>query len=423
MNGSADGQEARAPLSHIRIADLSQAWAGAYATQILGDLGAEVIKVESRRRPDPWRGGLAAYQRGKGEPGNRPYNRHPLTNSVCRNKLGITLDLGTERGRELFLRLVAISDVVVENFTPRVMKNLGLGFDVLCAARPDLIMLAMPGYGDYGPYSDFPGIGGSIEPMSGNSALLGPPDGAPVNSGVMYPDPIAALFGASAVLTALRARARGTAGQYINLSQHESMISLMGGVVLGAELTGAPIPRRGDQDPDAAPSGNYRCRDGRFVAITVEHDRDWFTIAACMGHPDLRDDARFATGTERLRRRDEVNEIVAAWCAERDADEVERLLAEHGLAAGIARSLAEVADCPQLRSRGFFETVGHTELGAYETAGIPWRLSGTPAAIRHGPPCLGEHSREVLQTLLGLSLDEVLELEAAGITGDQPPEV
>ena len=412
---------ASTPLEHVRVADLSQAWAGAFATQILGDLGAEVIKIESLRRPDPWRGGLAAYQQGKGQPGNRPYNRNALTNSVCRNKYGITLDLGADQGRALFLRLVAVSDVVVENFTPRVMSNFGVGFEQLRAVRPDLIMLSMPAYGDFGPYSDFPGIGGSIEPMSGNSVLLGPAAGPPMNSGVMYPDPIAALFGGGAVLTALHARRRGAPAQYLNLSQHEAMIALMGGMIAETARRGAPAERHGDADPAVVPSRNYRCRDGRFVAITAGDDGDWRTLTRCMDSPDLGCDPRYATRAGRVRRREEVDRIVGAWCADRDAGEVERRLAEHGLSVGLVRDMPEVAACPQLRSRGFFATVPHAELGAYETAGLPWRLSGTPAAIRRGPPCLGEHSRDVLRGLLGLTAEEIAELERAGITGDQPP--
>ncbi|MGI8553844.1 MAG: CaiB/BaiF CoA transferase family protein [Dehalococcoidia bacterium] len=423
---AASGQAApaphRAPLDHVRVIDLSQAWAGAFATQILGDLGAELIKVEARRRPDPWRGGIDAFQHGVGTPGNRPYNRSPLTNSVCRNKLGITLDLGTERGRALLLQVVLTADVVVENFTPRVMKNFGLEFETLVKFRPGLIMLSMPAYGDSGPYSDFPGIGGSLEPMSGNSSLMGTPDGAPVNSGVMYPDPISGLLGAAAVLTALHARDRGEKGQYINLSQHEAMISLLGGV-LTAAASGEQIGRQGDADPWVVPSRHYRCRDGRFAAISVTNDQDWLQFIESAGRSDLVSDSRYLTAEARLCHRAEVDEVVERWCAEHDAIRVEQILVHHGPAVGLVREIAEVAACPQLQARDFFRTLRHAELGEFQTAGLPWRLSDTPAVIRRGPPCLGQHSREVLTDLLALTDEDYEELERLGISGDRPPEL
>ena len=410
-----------APLAGIRIVDLGQAWAGAYASQILGDLGAEVLKIESRVRPDPWRGGLAAYQRGTGEPGNRPYNRNSLTNSVCRNKLGLTLDLGHPRGREVFRRLVASADVVLENFTPRVMANFGLDFDNLAEVRPDVIMLSMPAYGDSGPYKDYPGIGGTIEPMSGNSALLGAADGPAINSGVMYSDAVAGLNGALAVLLALHARERGAGAQYLNLSQHEAMITLLGGLLLEAQQQGR-AQRWGDGHPLHVPSGQFRCADGRYLALAVEHDDDWPAFARAAGHPDLSADVRFATLAGRRAHEQQLRELMTAWAAARTAEEAEAALVAAGLPAAVVRDIAGAAGCPHLAARGMFTSVPHSELGSFTTAAAPWRLSETPGTIRLGPPCLGEHSRLILEEIAGLSPSEVDELIAMGVTGDEPPE-
>lgn len=348
------------PLTGIVIADLTQAWAGTYATQLLADLGATVIKIESRRRLDPWRGAYKATHGIPGYPldgpGERPYNRNFLHNSVNRNKLGITLDLSSEEGKRLFIGLVKKADVVTENFTPRVMPNFGLGYEELREANPRVILLSMPAYGLDGPYSDYPGIGGTMEPMSGNTSLLGEPGGRPYNSGVMYADAVAGLHGAAAVLAALQRRTRKGEGCHMEVAQHETTLSLTAPFYV---RTGWEAPF-GNGDFDTAPHEIVRESDGTWLA---------------------------RAGTE----------------------------------TAPVREVAEVLDCEQLAAREFFLDIEQPEVGQQRMAGISPRLSRTPGSVSRPAPRHGEHSRQVLQEMLGIDALEYERLEQAGITGSGPP--
>lgn len=415
----------RLPLEHIRIVDLTQAWAGAYATQLLADLGADVIKIEARRRPDPWRGGfqgsrgLQAYPADG--PGERPYNRSYLANSVNRNKWGITLDLTTERGKELFLALVKDADVVAENFTPRVLGNLGLEYERLCAVRPGLILLSMPAYGLHGRYSAFPGIGGSVEPMSGNSWLLGEPGGEPQTSGAMYPDAIAGINGASAVLTALYQRDQTGRGCHVEVSQQESMIAMLGAFFARGDLgDGGPT---GNTDPAMAPHGIYRCADGEWLAVAVRNDDDWRRLREVCPQVAAVQDDRFETTAGRLAHRHAVDALLQDWAMTCSAPEAETMLLAAGVPAAKVRRTGEAAQCPQMNARGFFVEDRHPEVaGARRTAGIAVRLLETPGRVTRPSPRLGEHSREVLARYLDVPDDEYAALVAAGITGEGPPD-
>jgi len=415
----------RMALEHIRIVDLTQAWAGAYATQILADYGAEVIKIEARQRPDGWRGGVGA-SRGypaypKEGPGERPHNRAFLANSVNRNKYGITIDLTRNKGRDLLRGLVRNADVVAENFTPRVMKNFGLGFEALHELRPGLIMLSMPAYGSVGPYSLYPGIGGTIEPMAGNSLLLGYEGGPPMNSGVMYPDPVAGIMGALSVLMAVHYRARTGRGQHIDLSQHEAMITMLGYYIVAHSITGETPPKQGNQDPLLAPHRNYRCLgDDQWVAIVARNDADWAHLCRAMGRPELSGDPRFASMAARRENHTVVDLIVEEWTQRRSAEEIEASLQAVGVPVGKVRNMREIHACPQLNARRFFASPVHREVGSRRTAGIPARLSRSPGAVRWAAPCLGQDSAEVFRRHLGLSDNEIAKLTEEGITGEEP---
>lgn len=360
FRGAAKSRRPALPLEHIVVTDLTQAWAGSYATQLLADLGAKVIKIESRTRPDPWRGGFRG-ERGiqaypSDGPGERPYNRMWLANSVNRNKMDITLDLSNPECRELFLALVRQSDVVAENFTPRVLPNFGLEYERLRQEKEDIILLSMPGYGLDGPYSDYPAIGGTIEPMSGNSALLGEPGGLPQTSGLMYPDAVAGLHGAAAVLAALRRKARTGAGSHMEISQHESMLSMT-----------APF-----------------------------HAHEWWETPAGNRAP-AGGDARVEQGAS------------GQWVA-----------SAGGLTEAV-RSIAEVAACEHLAARGFFVDVEQVDIGRQTMAGVSPLLHRTPGSVRWGTPGHGQDSRRVLRELLGLDERTIDRLEAEGLTGEGPP--
>ncbi|HZU76336.1 MAG TPA: CoA transferase, partial [Dehalococcoidia bacterium] len=227
---------------------------------------------------------------------------------------------------------------------------------------------------------------------------------------------------AAAVLTALHARARGVGAQSINLSQHESMITMLGGALAEWSQSGE-VRRWADSGPDFVPSRHYVCSDGRFLALTVANDDEWRRLARHVGGEALARDEDLRTASGRLARRERLDAVLEGWCAGRGAAEAEQELLELGLRVGLVRDAPEIAADPHLRARGAFVTVSHQELGEYETVGPAWRFSATPASVRCGPPCLGEHSRLVFRDLLGLSDAEIDELEAAGISGQTPPEL
>ena len=413
----------RMPLEGMRIIDLTQAWAGSYALQLLADFGAEVIKVEARSRPDPWRGGFEA-SRGlpcypaDGGPGERPYNRSYLANSVNRNKLGITLDLNSAEGKSMFLDLVKNADIVSENFTPRVLHNLGIGYDELRKVQPSIILLSMPAFGLSGPYREYPGIGGTIEPMSGNSWLLGERGHGPQVSGVMYPDAIAGLNGASAVLVALLSRKTTGNGCHLEVSQHEAMIAMLGEFFTdGLEELGS----LGNRDLEMVPNGIYRALgEDEWVAITVRDSADWERLAECLGNPWLAaPDLRDRDG--RRKREDEIDAAITAWTSGRLASEIEEELVRAGLPAARVRNMSDVLACPQLTERCYLALADQPEgIPPAPTPGIIANLRRTPGRIRLPAPGHGEHSA-ILGRLLDLDAATLADLEARGIIGAGPP--
>lgn len=413
----------RMPLQHVRILDLTQAWAGSYALQLLADFGAEVIKVESRSRPDGWRGG---FDNSRGVscyptdgPGERPYNRSYLANSVNRNKFGITLDLNSAEGKAMFLELAKSADVVTENFTPRVLGNLGIGYEVLQNARRDIILLSMPGFGLTGPYRDFPGNGGTIEAMSSSISLLGEPGGKIQASGIMFPDPIAGLNGAAAVLSALQFRDRTGQGCHVEVSQQESMIAMLGEFF---EDNIESLSRLGNRDRKLVPNGIFRAiGDDEWVAISVRTVDDWRSLVACLDDANLRT-PDFCDAELRRTREAEIENAIATWCALRTAHAVESQLVAAGVPAARVRNMADVVACPQLTESGYLQLVDQPEgIRPALMPGIIAHLETTPGRIRMPPTGHGEHSREVLSRLLGLDDSTLDDLDARGIIGSGPP--
>ncbi|HEY7295706.1 MAG TPA: CoA transferase [Dehalococcoidia bacterium] len=418
------GAERRGPLGGVRCVVLTQAWAGTFATELLGLLGADVIQIEALSRPDSWRGGYGGRIRTALRPiptAVHPWNCSSLYNSVNLNKRALTLDLSRPEGIETFRRLVLTADVVAENFTPRVMGNLGIDYAALRRLRPDIILLSMSAYGATGPYANIPGIGGTIEPMSGMSSLLGYPDGPPLNSGQMYPDPVAGYFGAAAVLLALHERERTGEGQYIDLSMQETSMTFIADALLEYAANGRVRPRMGNRHPTLAPHNVYPCRDGRWIAISAGTDGQFGGLAAASSYFEWPDDPRFATAEARKQHEDELDALIARWTATQDGFALEERLRRQGVPAAVVRNAQETLQLEQLRQRGMLVEVTHPETGTHLQAAAPWRLSRTPGGVRRNAPCLGEHGREVLTTLLGLSDAAYNRLEALGVAGTEPP--
>jgi crotonobetainyl-CoA:carnitine CoA-transferase CaiB-like acyl-CoA transferase len=387
-------------------------------------MGAEVIQVEALARPDVWRGGYAPHNRGQypnGEPGARPYDRNALFNSVNTSKLGITLDLNSQEGKGQLMDLVSASDLLAENYSARVISNFGLEYPTLRQTNPSIIMMRMPSFGASGPYSMYPGNGGTTEPMSGISSLLGYPDGQPMNSGTMHTDAISGMVGFAALLIAIRHRARTGEGQYIDLSQQETATTYITDRILEYTIGGHAPQRMGNRDSRMAPHGFYQCRgEDSWIAIAVRSDSEWGSLCEVMGKPELATDPRYATAEGRLRHADDLDLVMQGWTLTLDAAETSELLQLKNIPASPVLKALEVSELPQHISRGFFETVDHPATGPYPIAGPPFRLSATPGRIRSPSPTLGQHSEIVLKQHLGVGDAEYADLESQGITGDDP---
>ena len=414
----------RGPLVGIRGIVLTQAWAGALCTELLGMLGADVIQIEVRKRPDSWRGSYDAPVVGplsEMATALHSWNTSPLFNSVNLGKRSVTLDLHSAEGLAVYRRLVAHADFVAENFSPRVLGNLGLGYEALRAIRPDIILCSLSAYGHDGPWANVPGIGGTIEPTSGMSALLGYEGGPPMNSGQMYPDAVAGLYGCSAILTALLHRNRTGEGQYIDLSMQEANLTFIGDAAIEFLRTGRQRPRLGNRHPAHAPHGIYETRDGQWVAIACESTEQWIALASTIGADSMLSDERLRLATNRRASASEIDDAISAWTCQQDRDQIAATLSAAGVIAAPVLDSLEVAADASLRSRGTVEDVQHPEAGTWPQAGLPIHFSRTPGKVVSSAPLQGEHSFEVLSELLGMSREEYDRLVEAGVSGMGPP--
>lgn len=414
-----------AALKGIRVLDLTRVWSGPLATRILADFGAEVIKVEDRAARGP--AGIPpdyAQRSGfypDGEAGERPWNRNGFHNKMNRNKLAITLQLNTEAGAAVFKRLAAVSDVVIENYSPRVMANFGLEYERLREVRPDLIMVSMPGYGLTGPYRDRVSWGTTLEPEAGLSSLMGYPDRGPMRLGVAYPDPVAGVHAAAAVLMALWYRRRTGWGQHIDLAQIETATAVIGEAFLGYQLTGRRPERLGNRHPWMVPHGCYPCRgDDRWLTISARHDDDWRALCQVMGRDDLAEDPRFATPQARWQHQDDLDALIAAWTREQNRDEAMCRLQAASVPAGAVLDARDLAINKHLEARGFFPRLTHPDAGTHPYPGQPIHLSATPAAFRTDAPALGQDNERIFKGLLGLTDEEYAALEEQEVIGDRP---
>jgi benzylsuccinate CoA-transferase BbsF subunit len=388
----------QAVLHNIRILDFSWVLAGPYATRLLADFGAEVLKVQP----------LLPEAEDKFSRG--------YYNTWNRNKLGITLNLNKPEGVALAKRLVAISDAVVENFTPRVMANWGLDYDSLKKVKADLIMLSLSTMGGSGSWRDYAGFGLTIQAFSGITYLTSFPGKPPLGLGTSYADHIAGLLACFALLGAVEYRRRTGEGQYIDVSQVEAMASLLGDAVLDYTVSGKEVEPVGNSSTEAAPHGVYRCQgDDRWCAIAVFTDKEWLGFKRALGSPPWAEDRRFATLTGRLKNSDELDRLVEGWTRGHTAEEAMVLLQAQGVAAGVVQDASDLAKDPQLKERGFFIELDHPELGKTISDAVPIRLSDTPARYTRAAPVLGQDNDYVYGKLLGMGTDEITELRQQGV--------
>ncbi len=412
------GERPSSPLGDVRIIDLTGAWIGPYATLLLSMLGANVIKIEGPRRPDVWRGWRAAVVRDPvlgSDPEAHPGNLNPNFNSVNMNKRDLTLDLTSERGRELLLRLVRDADILMENYTPRVMENFGLSYEALSAANPGVIRVSFSGFGQSGPYRDFKTNGGATEGNCGWDMLLGYPHEGPLQMGGMPADAIIGLHMAAAALIALLHRTRTGTGQAIDGSMFEAGVGYVGEELLLASIEGERAERRGNRDPNMAPHGVFPCAgDDAWVAIAAQDDRAFARLAAVVGGALL--DPRFARLAQRHEAVDELEARLAEWTATRASRSVADELQAAGVAAAPFLKTDAVPDDPQFAARGWFQLLSHPDVGERRHQGPPWRFSRGKTVVRTPSPRLGRDSEEVLRAELGLTAEAIDALVVAGVT-------
>jgi formyl-CoA transferase len=392
------------PLAGVRVVEATTTWAGPMCACVLGDFGADVIKVELP-------GGEVARRVPPLLPGGDP----PLSFmhvTANRNKRSVTLDLRKPEGREIFLELARSADVVVENFRPGTMDDWGLGYEHVRAARPDVVYVSISGYGQFGPDRERAGYDPMAQAASGWLSLNGEPGGPPVKAPTFIGDDVAGLHGALAALAALRHRDRTGEGQHCDIALQDALLFQSNGYPMLAAL-GVPLPRMGSQFVVAAPAGVYRASDG-FVMLGVLLDAHWRILARLMGCAELADHPDYATGQKRVGRREELQALVAGFVAPRSVKEVVALLESEGLPASPVRSYAESARDAHVRERDMLQTTVLENGSEAPVVGPAAKLSRTPLRVRSAAPALGAHTDEVLEEL-GIDAAARARLRASGV--------
>ncbi len=399
------------PLEGIRVADLTMMWAGPYATRILAEMGAEVIKIESPRAWDNIRTLVPQPE------APTPWNSSYYFNDYNRDKKSLTLDLAQDTGRAVFLRLVAECDVVIENYRADVLDNLKIGYEVLRGVKPEIILISMAGFGKTGAERAQVGFGPIIEQMAGMASTSGYGDGVPMKTGLSYGDPVAGLAAAAAVALALINRRRTGEGAFIDLAQRETMASQIGEFFVAQSLRGEGPVQRGNRSARFAPQGVYRAAgEEQWLAISVRDDGEWAALARVMDRGEL---ARL-TVDERFARHDELDQAIGGWLASQEPQAAMLRLQGAGVPAGRVMDSKDVHDDPQLAARGYWVQLPHPLMTPWRQPSTSWRLLEANPQLRRHAPLFGEHNREILGGLLGMGEDEIGALEASGVIADAP---
>jgi len=408
-----------AALGHLTICDLSGQLAGAGATRYLAAFGARVIRVEDPVRQGKWdilRGSMPHIDERRGIELGGAFNNHNV------EKLGVTLNLRVEAGRDLLRRLIAVSDVVTENFAAGVMAKLGFSYEALRAIKPDIIYVSNSGFGSTGPYSGFKTFGPVVQAVCGLTFGVGAPDAPPAGWGFSYMDHMGANLMAVAVLAAVAHRNRTGEGQWVDMSCTEAGLGLTGPDLLDYTVNGRPLRRAGMPDsnhsdhPAMAPHGVYATDEpDRWVAIACRDDRDWVAFAAVCAE-SWAADPRFATTAGRVSEQAELDQLVEAWTSSRDRHEIATTLLAAGVpASAVAMSEDRIEHDPDNAAWGMFPVSHHPVIGDVRVDGLPAHLSMTDWHIEHGAPLLGQHNQEILCGLLGVSDEELTSLAAGGV--------
>ena len=410
-----EGEQSRAGSSFfegLRVIDLSHVWAGPQVGRTLADLGADVVKVERSDPPETIRGGFVAGNDTSGE----YWNRSPYFLARHAGKRAIALDLASEHGQELLHRLLEDADVLIENFTPRVLRKFGLDYGSLRERYPRLVMVSVCGFGQYGPRANDPALGQTIEPASGISVVTGYLGQPPIKAGNTLGDALSGMHGAAGVLAALRARERSGRGQHIDVSMQEVLLQLTAPQIMDALLNGRVHATAGNRRPGQV-RGTYRCRgDDDWVAVSARDDREWAALCGAIGRADLASEERFANAAARDAAHDEIDELLAEWASGATKFEVMAALQGAGVPAGAVLHADEIFANEQLAARRFFSPTEIPEFGEIPLQRfVPALFDGEGYDARGRAPLVGEHTAAVL-TAAGVSEEEQTALRAAGVT-------
>lgn len=389
-------------LKGLRVVELGQLLAGPFCGQLLGDMGADVIKVEPPGAGDPFR------VWGMGD-------EKVVWEVLARNKQSVSCNLRVPEGQALVRKLIATADVLVENFKPGTLEKWGLGPDVLHAQNPGLIIARMSGYGQYGPYSDRAGFGGIGEAMGGWRYIVGDPDRPPARMGVSIGDTLCATYGAMGVLAALHHREKTGQGQVVDTALYEAVLQVMEGLVPEYVHNGFIRERSGSILPGIAPSNVYQCSDGVYM-IGANNDQIFKRLAKAMGRPELGDDPRYSTHIARGERQTELDDLINDWTRTLTIDEVDALMIEHSIPAGRVYRAPDMLVDPHFQAREAIIEVETERFGPLKMQNAFPKLSATPSGVRRPAPSqVGQHNAEIYGGVLGLSASELDGLKAAGV--------
>ena len=404
---TADGPRptATGPLAGVRVVEMGQLIAGPFCGQILGDLGAEVIKLEQPGTGDPMR------EWGQ----SRPRGESLWWAVVGRNKKSVTVNLRTPDGQDVARRLIASSDVVVENFRPGTLERWGMDYETLSSANPGLVLARVSGFGQTGPYSSRAGYGSIGEAMGGLRYVVGDPSTPPSRVGISIGDTLAALFAAIGTLGAVYERTRSGRGQVVDSAIYEAVLGVMESIVPEWVVANYQRERSGATLPGIAPSNVYPTRDGAWILVAANQDTVFARLADAMGQPELATDDRFRTHTARGERQQELDAMVADFTVRYDAHALESLLQDHAVPVGKIYRPADMLSDNQFAARDSIVETEHPVLGTVPMQNAFPRLSRTDSSVRWPGPALGEHTREVLTEVAGYDADDLARFAADGV--------
>ncbi len=390
------------PLNGVRVTEFTSAWAGPYATCLLGFLGAEIIKVESMQRPDHSR--LLSFTTGKKF---ETVNESEIFNNLNLNKRSVSLNLKKPKAIEIAKKLVRVSDVVIENMRPGVVPRLGLGYDVLREIKPDIIYLSSSACGQTGPDREYIGYAPTFAALAGLPHITGYEDWPPSNF-MGSIDLRSASTAAFAILSALYYHQQTGEGQYIDLASQEAIAAFAGDIFLDYVMNRNVQIRKGNKDAVMVPHNCYPCLgDDNWISIAVTNQEEWECLCRAMGKPELMDDDRFSDLSKRKANEEALDMIINEWTKNQDYYDVMRNLQDAGVAAAPSMTSEALFNDPHLKERGVFRQTDHPVIGKNWVIGPPWELSETPAALRSHGPLLGEHTDEIFQDYLGMSVEEI----------------